>query len=781
MHTRSTSLAILATLPLALTVGLASSASAGTLAFSELMIPKLVIQKGGAQKGGSQGGQHGGGGRSAPSPSPAPAPAPAPRSSPPPSINSGGSRSGGSISPVPSNPRPAPSIPSVSRPPVDHNPRPPVTHNPPSSGGSVNNRPSPPTRGSDSPRPDFGPSIPDSYNRPESNSRPDNNNSSNNNSSRIPYDPPEHYGNNNNPSRPPVTTNPYAGTGAPISNDQNSMRPGDSVDTPDPAHSSPYARPSQWSTRYSDTVRQNKKSDPRPPLNPNKTESNRPGTGASPRPSAENLDPRPSSGSVDLPKTHDIPKTQSRERYKNAERPKPAPIVTSPAASDSARPNSNAETITNNGRQPGRYSPPEPKTRETRAGSNRIVDNNSIGKSQLNTPRIRSNRANQIEKTAAEEAGKVLAKVGKAKTTSAASKAFVSGLFLGGAPAAVSLGVSFGKFSWYNYINYGYGYGYGFNPYWYYGTCHSALSFSIGFNSCYSTFGYGFYNNSPWWWTGPYNYYASYWNTYYCNPYYATPGYYYYPAAYYPVYSYPAYAYPAYYYPEKTTEIIYYPVVEETTVYVPAGDSDTSYNNGNNESYDRNAYERSDPAPYTPVKPRIAAGAPAPTNVSPSAVLADRYVGLGDIYFKLGHYEKAEESYKRALTYDSHDANLHFIMSDALFANGKYTEAAAEILAAIQIDPSLVESHADKRAFYGASADLDLHIKNLHAWIQDHSSSADAWLVLGYNQYFRGEIAASRDAFTKAKEWSVGSMRRAAELFLAAADVRLAEAAASGK
>jgi tetratricopeptide (TPR) repeat protein len=426
----------------------------------------------------------------------------------------------------------------------------------------------------------------------------------------------------------------------------------------------------------------------------------------------------------------------------------------------------------------------------------RIVDANPPGRSAPGAPRVRSHRADEIAKAnrpSAEVAQRVLTGIATAKSPSAASRAFVSGLFLGGAATAGHLGTSFGisgGFSWYNYLNYGGG---ACSPWWYYHNCHSVLSFFVGFNSSFSTWGLGFYYGSPWWWTGPVNYCASYWNSYYCNPWYAFPGTYYNPWHYYhpslfyssyynPAYYYPTY-YPAYYIPYyapevvHTTEVIYYPVVQETTVYAdaPAG-----------ERREPRADSGAAPPPVAPlvgaVKPRAAA--PAPTGgaglqpdseSSPTALLADRYVGLGDIYFKLGHFEKAEDSYRRALHYDSKEANLHFIMADALFANGKYAQASSEILNAIQIDPSLVESRADKRDFYGSAAEFNLHLRNLENWLTDHPSDGSAWLVLAYNYYFSNQLPLARDAFARAMELSAGMPRRGAELFLAAVEVRLAE------
>jgi tetratricopeptide (TPR) repeat protein len=253
------------------------------------------------------------------------------------------------------------------------------------------------------------------------------------------------------------------------------------------------------------------------------------------------------------------------------------------------------------------------------------------------------------------------------------------------------------------------------------------------------------FGNCNWWgwpssyWCGGYPYYGGG----YCYPYY-------------PSYSYPAY-YPNYYAPVYY-EPIYIPYPVESTSQ-PASESSGGASAPSGNSY--------------PSEGRMPAPA-QPQNVS-NEKLADRYVSLGDVYFQLSRYDRALEAYEKAVQYAPSDANLRFILCDAMFANGRFAEAAEAIRGALRIDPALVESRADKRTFYSRTADFDAQVSVLEGWLQNHTENADGWLVLGYNRYFRGELEKAREAFRKAREATGGETRVASDLFLAAIEVRLSE------
>ncbi len=325
-----------------------------------------------------------------------------------------------------------------------------------------------------------------------------------------------------------------------------------------------------------------------------------------------------------------------------------------------------------------------------------------------------------------------------------------AGILSGGVGVATSVSVattSGAVFSWYNYANYGIGF---FGPAYYPWNCASKYSFYLGYSSAWgigcASFGWG----SPYWWCYPSAYWASPWWGY------AAP--------------YPAYYAPVYWAPSYASSVVYYPVPYQETVYVPAEQPSAA------------------PVEYEPQAPVVAEPAPvrlretdapiAPPRIT-SELLADRYVALGDLYFRIGRYDRAVETYRKAIAHSERDANLRFILSDALFAVGSYSEASREIREAIRLDPTLVESRADKRSFYGVLGDFDAHVERLLRWLERDPTDGDAWLVLGYNRYFRGELGLARECFDRAALLLPAGERRAAELFLASTEVRIAENAAS--
>lgn len=351
---------------------------------------------------------------------------------------------------------------------------------------------------------------------------------------------------------------------------------------------------------------------------------------------------------------------------------------------------------------------------------------------RLHNARVHSARVTNARVSAA-SAASTLGTIGPSTSPAVATKAFGRAVLAGGfavPPAIASSTFITCGVSWYNFLNLGCSPWAPWNPFW---ACHSTFAFGFGFNWCNSWGLFHFSWGNPYWWWWPASYYS-------------------------PFYSYPTYVpvtYPVY---VPATTYVPYPV------YLPAAEAEVVPD-------DAPAAVREEPALRemdTPRAPRSA-----------SAALADRYVTLGDLYFRVGRYDRAAESYRRAVDLDPADANLRFILSDALFAVGRYAEAADAIRDAILLDAGLVESRADKRSFYAVAGDFDAHMVAITRWIETHPTDADAWLVLGYNRVFRGELDAARDALIQARDLASEQNRRAAELFLAAVEVRLGESASS--
>jgi tetratricopeptide (TPR) repeat protein len=118
--------------------------------------------------------------------------------------------------------------------------------------------------------------------------------------------------------------------------------------------------------------------------------------------------------------------------------------------------------------------------------------------------------------------------------------------------------------------------------------------------------------------------------------------------------------------------------------------------------------------------------------------LAQRFVELGDLYFKTRRYALASDAYEKAVDLVEKDGSLRFVFADALFATGDYDRAAIEIRQGLVLHPSLAESGIDKHGFYGFPKDFDDHIAALRTYLKRRPFDSNARLVLLYNLRFGG-------------------------------------------
>jgi tetratricopeptide (TPR) repeat protein len=142
------------------------------------------------------------------------------------------------------------------------------------------------------------------------------------------------------------------------------------------------------------------------------------------------------------------------------------------------------------------------------------------------------------------------------------------------------------------------------------------------------------------------------------------------------------------------------------------------------------------------------------------------HIRLGDFYFRESKYDKAAESYLRALAYAPEDASIHFILADALFGMGDYHYAAFIIRKAMGLDPEMAYAKADKRDFYKDPKEFAKQLETLRSYIAEKPYDSAAHLVLAYNLYFSAKRGLAKKAFTRVLEISPDD--QAAKLFLAA-------------
>ena len=150
--------------------------------------------------------------------------------------------------------------------------------------------------------------------------------------------------------------------------------------------------------------------------------------------------------------------------------------------------------------------------------------------------------------------------------------------------------------------------------------------------------------------------------------------------------------------------------------------------------------------------------------------LAMKYVELGDFYFKADRFRDAAEAYGKARSYAPDDASVHFVLADAVFADGDYHYAAFLIAEGVRLDPAMAGADTDKRTFYRAAKTFDAQMAALDAYLAKAPYDAQAQFVRAYNLRFSGRASEALTAFRRVLE--IAPDHRGAQTFVAALEAR---------
>lgn len=107
--------------------------------------------------------------------------------------------------------------------------------------------------------------------------------------------------------------------------------------------------------------------------------------------------------------------------------------------------------------------------------------------------------------------------------------------------------------------------------------------------------------------------------------------------------------------------------------------------------------------------------------------------------FGAGDYSAAARHFVLAARLDNGDASSRIRGGHALVAVGRYSEAAALIARAFELQPKLPYLSRDIRNEYGQKDDFDKHLNQLAAAATEAADQADLWALLGYYEFFGGE------------------------------------------
>ncbi len=169
--------------------------------------------------------------------------------------------------------------------------------------------------------------------------------------------------------------------------------------------------------------------------------------------------------------------------------------------------------------------------------------------------------------------------------------------------------------------------------------------------------------------------------------------------------------------------------------------------------------------PPTPRRQQpIAAQQQAAPELAGDATSAQRFAAEGELDFKTGDYEGAVHSWRHAIVDDPDNGTLVMMMAQALFATGKFDEAAGAVQQGMAMLPPdqwgvVVGNYAE---LYSNIGDYTTQLRALEKAVKDKPDSPALRFLVGYHYGYLGYPEDALRQLTKAKELAPsGSSRRA--------------------
>jgi hypothetical protein len=168
--------------------------------------------------------------------------------------------------------------------------------------------------------------------------------------------------------------------------------------------------------------------------------------------------------------------------------------------------------------------------------------------------------------------------------------------------------------------------------------------------------------------------------------------------------------------------------------------------------------------PRRPIRPDDAEPARKPRPEPPAAPKAvppkeepldesGRLVQLGLAAFAQKEHGLAAQRFQQAAAADPQAAKPHFLLAQALFALGKYREAADAIHSGMRLKPGWPHAPFRPRRdlYQGNEDDLDTHVRRLENVAAEHPDNARFLFLLGYELWFDGRRAEAVPLFQRAR------------------------------
>ncbi len=124
----------------------------------------------------------------------------------------------------------------------------------------------------------------------------------------------------------------------------------------------------------------------------------------------------------------------------------------------------------------------------------------------------------------------------------------------------------------------------------------------------------------------------------------------------------------------------------------------------------------------------------------------------GGELFRGRDYLEAAKSFRQAIPLDVDNALPRFSFAHALFALGDYENAAYSIRRGLDLMPDWVSSGNNLWAAYGDARDFRDQRSALASWCKLNPTDGESLATLGYVDFFTGNLAGAKTAFTKLQE-----------------------------
>ena len=126
----------------------------------------------------------------------------------------------------------------------------------------------------------------------------------------------------------------------------------------------------------------------------------------------------------------------------------------------------------------------------------------------------------------------------------------------------------------------------------------------------------------------------------------------------------------------------------------------------------------------------------------------------GDMYAKIGRFEKAIEFYKKGLTIRPEDFNANVVIANAYFDSGAFEKAAEHYSKALTLNPNDVNARTDLGATFVERPipDYDRAIKEFQTTLSADPKHAPSLYYLGVAQFRKGDTAAAQETLSRLEQ-----------------------------